>query len=385
MTLLLDAGHYALGQTTIGGIGLRAAELATALSQHFPVYLYSPATGDEEPVEVGDAELVTAADDWTGLLTDADAVFFFDMPNPDRLAHATTAGKVIVSENTAPIEQLEYPRFRQSGVFDTATYQQLVDTYRYQLTHSHLFIARSAIERVTLIANLCAYGALTAADLDRSRLLAHRITTIPIGYSSIALESAHRTSGNGGGRHEVLWTGGLWSFMDPAAAVRAVATARTGGTEITLRFLHAAPHPDTTATRAAVTDLARSLEVADHVVLHTDPIRHRDRDRYMRNAAALICLARPGIENETCVRLRVRDSRLYGLPLLVDPFGATATELAADGLAVPVDPADTDAISAYLTQLVTDGRAPRPAGSCEQWAYEHTAAPLVAQLHQLLS
>jgi glycosyltransferase involved in cell wall biosynthesis len=382
MTLLLDAGDYPLGQETIGGIGLRVAELAAALSQHFPVYVYSPATADDEPVDVGDAQLVTAAADWAGLLTGAVVMFFFDMPDPRRLEQAVTSSKIIVSENAAPIEQLEYPRLRRHGVFDTGTYQRLVDTYRYQLTHSDLFVARSAIERVTLIANLGAYGVLSVADLDRSRVLEHRIITIPIGFSATAIGSAHRSSASQ--RGEVLWTGGLWEFMDPAAAVRAVAAARADGTEVTLRFLHAAPHPDTERTRTGVTALARELNVTQHVVLHTDPIRHSDRGRYLREAAALICLARPGIENETCVRLRVRDCRLYGLPLLVDRFGATATELAADGLAIPVDPADTGSIAEYLKLLVADSRPPQPSGQ-DEWAYERTTAPLTAWLRSRLS
>ncbi|MFI6367961.1 hypothetical protein ACIBG0_35065 [Nocardia sp. NPDC050630] len=384
MTLLLDAGDYSLGQTTVSGIGLRAAELAAALAEHFPIYIYSHATGDEEPVDVGDAELVTDADDWLGLLTDSDAVFFFDMPDPAHIEQARTAGKVIVSENAPPIEQLEYPRFRRNGVFDANTYRQLVDTYRFQLTNTDLFIARSHVERTTLIANLCAYGVLTAQDLDRSRRLDHRITTIPIGYSTIAVRAASRTPVDASRRRrEVLWTGGLWTYTDPVAAVRGVATARATGVDVGLRFLHAAPHPDTAVVRDEVARVARELSITEHVVLHTDPVRHDDRDRYMQSAAGLICLARPGIENQTCVRLRVRDSRLHRLTLLVDPFGATATELGAEGLAVAVDPADSNAIADYLAVLVSD-RPPRPINP-EEWAYEHTAAPLVAQLHDRLN
>lgn len=383
ITLLFDAGPYSLGQSTTSGIGLRVAELAAALAGQFSVYIYSPATGDQDAIDVADAELVTDEDSWAGLLTDADAVFFFDMPDPGRIDQARRDGKLIVSENAPPIEQLEYPRFRPGGVFDTDTYRQLVDTYRFQLTHSDLFIARSHVERTTLIANLAAYGLLTPQDLGRSRQLEHRITTIPIGYSTTALHTAYRPAETGHRRGEVLWTGGLWTFMDPVAAVRAVATARAGGVDVGLRFLHAAPHPDTDAVCAEVTGVAEDLAIADHVVLHTDPVRHADRDRYLRHAAGLICLARPGIENQTCVRLRARDSRLYGLTLLVDPFGATATELGADGLAVAVDPDDPDTIAGYLALLISD-RPPRPV-TPQEWAYEHTTEPLVVQLRQRLN
>lgn len=379
-SLVLDAGSYSLDQESIGGIGLRVAELAAALAHHFSVFVYSPATGAREPVDVGAAELVTDEHDWRGLLADAQAVFFFDMPDAARIEDARDAGVVIVSENTPPIEQLEYPRLRRDGIFDTRAYQHLVDTYRKQLTCSDLFIARSDVERTTLIANLCAYGLLSVEDLARSRQLDHRITTVPIGYSTTtAAPAAPRpTAAPAAGPREVLWTGGLWAFMNPVAAVRAVAVARAAGVEITLRFLHAAPHPDTAAARAEISDVAAGLGITDHVVLHADPMRHDDRDHYLRHAAGLICLARPGIENRTCVRLRVRDSRLHGLPLLVDPFGATATELGADGLAVAVDPDDIGAIADHLAGLVCE-RAPRSAAA-RQWAYEHTLAPLITNL-----
>ncbi|WP_028479053.1 hypothetical protein [Nocardia sp. CNY236] len=384
ITLLFDAGAYSLGQTTTGGIGLRVAELAAAMARQFTVYIYSPATGDQEPLDVADAELVTAGDAWRGLLTEADVVFTFDMPDPSHIEQARREGTLIVSENAPPIEQLEYPRFRRNGVFDTCTYQQLVDTYRFQLTHSDLLIARSRVECTTLIASLASYGLLTPQDLSRSRQLEHRITTIPIGYSTTTAHAVACMSDTiGSGHREVLWTGGLWTFMNPVAAVRAIAVARASGVEVALRFLHAAPHPDTDAVRAEVTRVADDLGISEHVVLHTDPLRHDDCDRYLRRAAGLICLARPGIENQTCVRLRARDSRLYGLSTLVDPFGATATELGADGLAVAVHPDDTDAIAEYLTVLVSD-RPSRPVAP-EVWAYERTTEPLVTRLRQILN
>ncbi|MCX4097763.1 hypothetical protein [Nocardia sp. alder85J] len=382
MTVVLDAGDYPLTQYGISGIGLRVAELAAALAHHLPVVVYSPATGNREPVDTGDAVLITEARDWPQLLATAAAVMFFDMPDLPRMQHAVAAGTVILSENTAPVEQLEYPRLRPGGIFDTGAYQRLVDAYRYQLTHSQLLVARSAIERLTAVANLAAYGLLDARDIATSRLLAHRILTIPLGFSHttaaglLPVSTARR-------RTEVLWTGGLWAFTDPVAAVRAVAAARARGTEVTLRFLHAAPHPDTAATTAAVTTAAADLGVAEHVLLHTDPIAHRDRDRSFTHAAALICLARPGIENQTCVRLRARDSRLYGLPLIVDPHGATAVELAADELAIPIDPDDTTGLADLLTRLVTPDASP-PRHDAGTWAYEHTIAPLVAWLHDHL-
>jgi hypothetical protein len=387
MTLLFDAGDYSLGQRSIGGIGLRVAELAAALSAHFPVRIYSPATGNDEPVKTGSASVATEQNNWQSLLADATATFFFDMPCLERIRHAVAAGKLIVSESSPPIEQLDYPQYRRSGSFNRAAYERLLDAYRYQLAWSRHFIARSNVERLTLIANLCLSGSLSHAMLQHSRRIDHVITTVPIGFSEIALTQTGTGLDKPSHRRELLWAGGLWEYMNPVAAVRGVARARQYGTNIPLRFLHAAPHQDTAQTIALVRDTARDFGVEDLVYLHTAPVAHRERDAHMRTAAAFVCLARPGIENETCVRLRVRDSRLYGLRLLVDHYGATAIELTENGLAVVVDPADTDAVATHMTKIVAaahNGAIAEPADKA-QWTYERTTMPLVEYLHSQLT
>jgi hypothetical protein len=69
-----------------------------------------------------------------------------------------------------------------------------------------------------------------------------------------------------------------------------------------------------------------------------------------------VCLAKPGIENATCVRLRLRDTLLYRLPLVVDRFGATATEVQALGIGLVVDPANSLEVAQALEAVAGDAR-----------------------------
>ena len=74
----------------------------------------------------------------------------------------------------------------------------------------------------------------------------------------------------------------------------------------------------------------------------------------MLSSKAAICLARRGIENTTCIRLRLRDTLLYGLPLVVDRFGATATEVQALNIGLVVDSTDTNEVAEAMDAIAHD-------------------------------
>src|SRR5271157_5287178 len=110
LSILFDLGDYGIDRNNIGGVGLRAVELAETLSESFNVRVLAP--GSTDPIYSGSAVVEANATRWAALLADADVVMFFDMPDGGRLEQAVRARRIIVSENAPPIEQLEYPRFR---------------------------------------------------------------------------------------------------------------------------------------------------------------------------------------------------------------------------------------------------------------------------------
>ncbi|MFD0267730.1 hypothetical protein ACFVGY_14210 [Streptomyces sp. NPDC127106] len=356
--VLLDAGPYPLAADAVGGIGLRIAELAEALAAECDVRVLGRAGGT--PVAMGGAVYVDDAGQWPRLLADTDAVLFFDMADRARLEEAAAARVLVVTENVAPIEHMEYPSLL-ARADPAAAYRPLVDDYRRQLQVSHHFLCRSEVERATLVSNLCLVGRLSPGDVRASRTLEHLVSLVPIGYGDGSARAAAATVP--APVADFLWTGGIWSFYDPAVLVDAVAVCRDRfGREARAAFLYARPEPDNAALIAALADRIRARGVADLVRLVDEPLPHDRRDAALKGARAYVCVARPGAENQTCVRLRIRDSRLYGVPMVVDGFGGTANEVRRDGLGTVLAGTTAEELAAVLLRHLDDpaeGSAPR--------------------------
>nr|BAO20187.1 putative glycosyltransferase [Sphaerisporangium sp. SANK 60911] len=364
--LLLDAGSYTLAETGVGGIGLRVAELAETLAGRFAVRVAVDDPSDA--IATGDAQVVPR-DDWARLLAESHAVFFFDLPDRARLEEAASARRVVVSENAAPIEQLEYPSLRADP--DAAgKHAGMVAAYRRQLEVSHHFLARSHVERATLVANLCLAGRLTPADLGRSRTLDHLVSLVPIGFGAGALKAA--TTSEAAPAADFLWTGGLWAYFAPELLVEAVALCHGNGVPVTAEFLYARPEPDNAAILSGLRDRVAAEGLRDAVRFRAGPLRHRERDAVIKGARALVCVARPGVENQTCVRLRARDSRLYGVPAIVDPHGPTAEELRADGLAHVLPETTAERLADALATAARRPRRPVPGDLGARYRYDNT-------------
>jgi hypothetical protein len=369
--LLLDAGPYSLGADTITGIGVRIAELAQTLAAEFPVLVMVDDVTDCVPVDP--AQLVSTVD-WRRMLAGSDVVFFFDMPETARLEAAVRGGNLIVTENAPPVEHLEYPSLL--GAPDpAAVHRDLVAAFARQLQVSHHFLCRSQVERVALIASLCVAGRLGPDDVARSRVLEHLVSTIPIGFS--AASAAAAVAADARPLADVLWTGGLWSYFDPLLLVEAIAKCHARGVMLTAAFLYAQATRDSRESVRRVAARVDQLGLRDAIRLCDRPPRHQERDSIVKGARALVCVARPGIENETCVRLRIRDSRLYGVPTIVDSSGPTATELLNDGLGRVLSSNSADELADALVGAAAGHAAGRARDS---YCYDRTVANLTAWL-----
>ncbi|MET7869442.1 hypothetical protein [Streptomyces cyaneofuscatus] len=364
--LLVDVGDYSLENDSAYGTGLRLSELADALSHDCDVRVFAPGTVDSLPL--GDAELVTDEAEWDALLANSDLALFTDLADESRLDQASVAGLRIVTENAPPIEHLEYPSLLAESD-PVRAHRRVVRTYVRQLELSAHFLCRSKVEKVSLVANLCVQGRLSPADVASSRTLDHLISSIPIGFSRTSGAVARAAEPDN--LADFLWTGGIWAFYQPEVLVDAVAVCRDRGIDTSAAFLYAEPVPDNKGLIDALKSRISRRGLADRVLLHQGPLAHDQRDSYLKGARALVVLGRPGIENETCVRLRIRDSRLYGKPLIVDSYGATGAEVALNGPgAALTDPTPESVADAMARCLVQE----RPGEGIpdERYEYERT-------------
>jgi hypothetical protein len=156
---------------------------------------------------------------------------------------------------------------------------------------------------------------------------------------------------------DFLWTGGIWAFYDVEAALRGLARRKSNGEPTTLAFLHAVPDPDNAPLLATIEALVDQLGLRDLVTMISEPIDMGDRDGFLRGARGVVAIAQPGVENDTCVRLRTRDSLLYGLPVLVDDFGGTGAFVRQHKIGVALASTDATSVAAGFGAIADVGPA----------------------------
>jgi hypothetical protein len=235
-----------------------------------------------------------------------------------------------------------------------AAYKTYLNGFRLQMAAADHFLARSDVERATLLACLAMAGRITPTDIACSRTLDHLISRVPIGFAR-AHDRAPRSSDKH--RDLVLWTGGLWDYMAPEAALGPFTTARPVlDARIEVGFLYP-PVPDQQLAAHGLADtIARC---SPRVWVANPPPDHLEREKFIDSARVLISLGRPGVENETCVRLRIRDALLYRRPIVVDPYGATAEYVSSTGIGVVAASLEPSDVAKAMSVLATSGRVRR--------------------------
>ncbi|MFF2960241.1 hypothetical protein ACFVT1_15335 [Streptomyces sp. NPDC057963] len=348
--LVIDSGSYSLSETSIAGMGQRLAEITQVLSSRFDVRVITPS--DTDNVYLGEAETVAAGEDAERAVSTAQAVMFFDTPDRDRIELAASQRKLIIGECRAPIEHMDFPSLLADGDA-TGRHQRFVATYHRQLQVTHHFICRSQGERAALLSTLCALGRIRPADVARSRTLSHMISTVPIGFTENSLEVADAAVPHH--MADFLWTGGIWALYEPLMLVEAVHILRERGVNASAAFLYAIPIEDTRSTIGEIRKRIDDLGLADRVLMNTTPLPLSERDRYVKAAQAYVCVAKPGAENETAVRLRLRDTWLHGIPTIIDPFGLSGDLVAREGLGIVLDQPDAHSLADAMQQVKSGG------------------------------
>jgi hypothetical protein len=358
-------------------VGLRLSEIAQPLSRRYTVRVLAPPSVN--PVHVGDAEIVSGEGCAEGAIASADAVMFFDTPKRENIEQAVALRKLIIGECRAPIEHMHFPSLLKHED-PTGEHQRFLNTYRRQVEVSHHFLCRSRSERSAMLAVLCAAGRILPADLARSRTLDQLISTVPVGFS----EHSARMADQSPATHmaDFLWTGGVWSWYEPLMLVEAMHLLRTRGVDATAAFLYGVPIADTQDLLDSIVDLIEHYGLSDRVTVNNRHLPLSERDQYLKSAKAHICVGKPGAENETGIRLRVRDSRLHGIPSIVDGFGLMGDLVSSERLGIVLPQPTAESLADALHQVVL-GEFDM-AGRRLECMYENTLQPFMQWLDREL-
>ncbi len=352
----------------MAGPGIRAVELSRRLAQRHDVTLV--AEGSEqlpgEPFHVS-ADLGEALRGADAFVTQG---FGFPMP------HLLRFGGRLVLDLYDPV-QLE--QLAHMGANPTP--EQIVQVgyvrrrLQYLVRRADHVLCASRPQRALWLGWLGACGRLTpqalAHDPDASRLLA----VVPFGVQ----ETPPRRNGTplrdavgaAAGDRVALWSGGLWDWMDPALAVRAVALARERVPNLKLALL-AGQRPGTAAPpmRAAADEARAAIGAGVHFVEQWIP--YDERGAWLLDADVAVSAHKPSLEAELAFRTRLLDCLWAALPAACTAGDVLAAEGEQQGWAKTGPVGDVRALADALVSLCDPDANARARAAARAAAAERT-------------
>ena len=154
----------------------------------------------------------------------------------------------------------------------------------------------------------------------------------------------------------VLWGGGLWRWLDPFTAIRAMAQIGDMRDDVRLIFpgtIH--PHPDMSGMPTwleKARDLSRDLGLLDTSVFFGDWIPVEDWPNVLLESDIGLSLHMDTVETRLAFRTRVVDYIWAGLPMILTQGDATGELVASYGIGTLVDYEKTENVVQALLSLL---------------------------------
>jgi hypothetical protein len=190
----------------------------------------------------------------------------------------------------------------------------------------------------------------------------------------------------GEGEAPLLWWGGLWEWMDPVCAIRAVARLRAQGLRAAL-VLPAGNRPGAAPMPAAerAEAEARKLGLWEKGVGRLPAwVPYAERGPLLRAAAAAVSCHRPSLESLLSFRTRLLDCVWSGLPVACSAGDALSARGEREGWALTAPPGDDAALAAALAKLLAPGAreaaSAAAARAAPAYGWDRSAATLLSLL-----
>jgi glycosyltransferase involved in cell wall biosynthesis len=386
MTKILSIIHDVVG-SAMAGPGIRAAELARVLAAEHAVTLATPRPADALPTGVrgytyrwGDAASLADALDAAELIV---ANGYVLEGHPEIAERAIPL--VLDMYDPTPLENLALWRERDAA--------QRADQGRHdvallvrQLRAGDCFLCATERQRDMYLGALLAIGRVAPELADADPTLRGLLRVVPFGLPAEPPTQTPPPWEMREGEQVILWSGGLWDWMDPLTLIRAMPQVLAAAPHARLVFL-AGRHPGTATTMRMPNQaraLAAELGLADPQITFVDRwVPYAERAGALLAAIVAIYLHEASLESAyAAVRSRFLDHLWAGLPSVVSAGDAAAELVERHGLGRVVAPGDVGGTAAALLALLGDqaerrGCAERARELAIEYTWERVAVPLL--------
>jgi glycosyltransferase involved in cell wall biosynthesis len=153
----------------------------------------------------------------------------------------------------------------------------------------------------------------------------------------------------------VVWGGGTWEWLDPAAAVDAVLRVNAMGIRCKLLFLgRSRPNRDLVDRRREDRFDELLRRGGEHVSANADWVPYRERLAWLRSGKIAIMLHRRTGEAGYSIRTRLFDAIAAGTPVVASAGGFAAELVEQEQLGVVVPPEDAEGVAEAIRRLLVD-------------------------------
>ena len=265
--------------------------------------------------------------------------------------------------------------------------QFAVDRATEALRAGDHLVCASEKQRDLWLGAMLAERLIAPARHDADPSLRSLIDVVPFGLPAAPAVA----SGEGGPRRRfadaigpddeiVLWNGGLWPWLDPETAIRAVGLLARRRPNVRLVFMGAARQLPAQRTAERARALAAELGLLDRIVLFNDEwVPFEKRADWLLEADCALSTHDDHLETRFAYRTRLLDCFWARLPVVCtggDDLGALVERERLGAVVAPRDPA---AAAGALEAVITTGRAefaPRLAAVAETQTWSRVAEPL---------
>lgn len=321
----------------MAGSGIRAWQIANALAARQPVILAVPGAFEHPAGAQLPANLRVAIYRWGDdaslrpALAEAEVIVGqgFALSLHDSLL---TSGLPLAVDLATPmlLEGLELAATADAH----SLHRQYVDMTVAQLRAGDFFFCASERQRDYWLGALSALGRVNPQAYQAEPMLRALIDTVPFGIPDDPPPPARRSRAEilpGVAEQDVvlLWSGGLWDWLDPLILIRAVAALAPQNPRLKLVFSAGPrPNPDGPPFRTAAYDAARrlvaELDVGASVLFLDDWIPYAELHDYLAAADVGVCAHHQHIETHFAFRTRLMDYVWSSLPIITSAGDSVA-------------------------------------------------------------
>lgn len=277
----------------------------------------------------------------------------------------TLAARHLVIDLYAPwiLEKLEYSRIDpERGELDR---KDDVTILNRLLSLGDFFLAASERQRDFWLGALAAAGRLELAHAVADPQL--RVLLDVVGFG-LPVDLPVRTGPGARGTFEeigerdrlLVWNGGIWNWLDPLTAIRAVGRAIGEFPDLRLVFM-GVRSPGAHIAEMQVVDearaLAEELNLAGGHVFFNDWVPYAERQNWLLDADASISLHTLTAEARYAFRTRMLDNLWCGLPCIATDGDILAEIVEQEGAGEIVRPGDVDGVVEAIRRVFDKDRA----------------------------